>query len=304
MSPIRILQIALAAFSAYWFFVFIRGYLRAKGEGQDVSPAPISLGVSAVANFFDTLGIGSFATTTAAIRKWRLVPDEKIPGTLNVGYVLPTILQAFIFTTAVNVDPKTLILMIIAAVVGARVGAGVFSKWPRRKVQLGMGIALLVAAGLMTYKAISGDPIGGTTLGLTGAKLVIGLAGNFVLGILMTIGIGLYGPCMILVSLLGMDPKAAFPIMMGSCAFLMPVASGSFIKERSVDMKTALAFAVGGLPFVWIAAKWVTDFPVNWVRWLVVVVVTYAGITLLLAARREQEIAAGAAGVAQPVAGT
>jgi uncharacterized membrane protein YfcA len=306
MSPILVLQLALAAFAVYWLLVFVRGYQQAKSENQDLSVSPITLAVSAVANFFDTLGIGSFATTTAAIRKWKLVPDEHIPGTLNVGYVPPTILQAFLFTTAVNVDPKTLILMIIAAVVGARFGAGVFSRWPRRKIQLGMGFALYVAALLMTYKALEGDPVGGTTLALTGPKLVIGLIGNFVLGILMTIGIGLYGPCMILVSLLGMDPKAAFPIMMGSCAFLMPVASGRFVKERSVNMKGAFALAIGGLPFVWVAAKWVTNFPINWVRWLVVVVVLYAGTTLLLAARREREKAeaAAASGVAQPIAGT
>jgi uncharacterized membrane protein YfcA len=166
-----------------------------------------------------------------------------------------------------------------------------------------MGFALIVAAVLMTYKALEGDPAGGTTLALTGPRLIIGLAGNFLLGILMTIGIGLYGPCMILVSLLGMDPKAAFPIMMGSCAFLMPVASGRFVKEKAVNMKAALALAIGGLPFVWIAAKWLSNFPITWVRWLVVVVVIYAATTLLLAARRERAIATKAAGVAQP-AGT
>jgi uncharacterized membrane protein YfcA len=303
MSPIRILQIALAAFAAYWLYVFIRGYGAAKAEGENLKPSPITAIISAVANFFDTLGIGSFATTTAALRKWNLVRDERLPGTLNVGYVPATILQAFIFTQTVDVDPKTLILMIIAAVLGAWLGAGVFSRWPRAKIQTGMGLALFVAAALMTYKAIQGDPAGGTTLALSGGKLAIGLAGNFVLGILMTIGIGLYGPCMILVSLLGMDPKAAFPIMMGSCAFLMPIASGRFVKQRAVDMKAVVALAFAGLPFVWIAAKWLSDFPITWVRWLVVVVVVYAGTTLLLAANRERS-KAGAPGNAEPIAGT
>ncbi len=63
-------------------------------------------------------------------------------------------------------------------------------------------------------------------------KLVLGLAGNFMLGALMTLGIGLYAPCMILVGLLGMNATAAFPIMMGSCAFLMPIASAKFVQKQ------------------------------------------------------------------------
>jgi len=47
--------------------------------------------------------------------------------------------------------------------------------------------------------------------------------------------IGLYAPCMILVSLLGMSPITAFPIMMGSCAFLMPVAGVQFIRKEGKE---------------------------------------------------------------------
>ena len=74
------------------------------------------------------------------------------------------------------------------------------------------------------------------------------------LGALMTLGIGMYGPCMILISLLGMNPKAAFPIMMGSCAFLMPVGSARFIREKRYNLKSALGLTIGGIPGVLIAA--------------------------------------------------
>ena len=36
-----------------------------------------------VTNFFDTLGIGSFATTTTLYKLTQMVPDERLPGTLN-----------------------------------------------------------------------------------------------------------------------------------------------------------------------------------------------------------------------------
>lgn len=249
-----------------------------------------------VVNFFDTLGIGSFATTTAVFRFFKSVPDRVIPGTLNVGHTLPTIAQAFIFVALIQVDITTLVLMIAAAVIGAWLGAGVISKWPRRRVQWGMGIALFVAAMLFAATNLGLMP-GGTegTFALTGTKLYLGLAGNFFLGALMTLGIGLYAPCMILVALLGMNPTAAFPIMMGSCAFLMPVASLRFVKEKSYAFSAALGLALGGIFGSVIAGLVVKSLDLVTVRWLVIVVVLYAAVTLLRAAMRRDDEPAGQA---------
>ena len=113
--------------------------------------------------------------------------------------------------------------------------------------------------------------------------LVLAVVGNFLLGALMTLGIGLYAPCMVLISLLGMNPATAFPIMMGSCAFLMPVGSLRFIKEKSYSLPAALGLAIGGLPAVLVAAYIVKSLPLYWVTWLVVVVVLYTGATLVQA---------------------
>jgi uncharacterized membrane protein YfcA len=93
---------------------------------------------------------------------------------------------------------------------------------------------------------------------------------------------------MILVSLLGMNPQAAFPIMMGSCAFLMPVASAKFLEARSYSVRPALGLALGGIPAVLIAAFIVKSLPLTLVRWLVVVVVTYSAIMMLRSAYRER----------------
>jgi len=237
-----------------------------------------------VTNFFDTLGIGSFASTTAAFKMFGLVPDEKIPGTLNVGHTLPTIVQAFIYIAIVQVDVWTLVLMIAASVLGSWLGAGVVAGWPRRKIQIGMSIALIVAAGLFVRQIYLGDPTGGQTLRLEGWRLAVGLIGNFVLGALMELGIGLYGPCMLLVSLLGMNSKAAFPIMMGSCAFLMPVGSLKFIQRESYDLRAALRLGLGGMPAVPIAAFILNKLDIGTVRWLVVFVVLLAAALMLRSA--------------------
>lgn len=262
---------------------------QSKRSSDAYSPSLAHLLIGLATDFLDTLGIGSFATTTSLFRLLRLVPDQHIPGTLNVGHSLPTILEAFLYITLLEVDIRTLILMIGASVGGAWLGAGVVSGWPRRSVQLGMGIAMMAAACLMIMTQFDLFPGGGSALGLHGPRLLAAVVGNFTLGALMTLGIGLYAPCMILVSLLGMNPTAAFPIMMGSCAFLMPVGSARFIRQRRYDFRAAFGLTVGGLPGVLLAAFIVKSLPLGAVRWLVVVVVVYTSAALLRAANNERK---------------
>ncbi|MGB8909382.1 MAG: sulfite exporter TauE/SafE family protein [Candidatus Cybelea sp.] len=264
--------------------------VRALPRHRPVMPEPlaaaIAIAIGFVTNFFDTLGIGSFATTTSLFKFLRFVPDERIPGTLNVGHALPTVVEAAIFIGIIAVEPRTLILLILAAVIGAWLGAGLVARLPRRYVQIGMGTALLAAAALFIMSNLKGSQfgLGGTALGLEGARLAIGVTVSFFLGALMTIGIGLYAPCMIMVSLLGMNPIAAFPIMMASCAFLMPVASLRFIRFDAFSMRAALGLTLGGIPGVLIAAYIVKSLPLVAVRWLVVVVVIYAAVVMLRSA--------------------
>jgi uncharacterized membrane protein YfcA len=260
-------------------------YVTAVARCGWTTPTILQSAIGFVTAFFDTLGIGSFATTTAAYRLQSLVPVKLIPGTLNVGHAPATIAQALIYTSIVPVDATTLVLMIVAASLGAWVGAGVVVHWPRRRIQIGMGVALMGAATLMFLQLLSLFPGGGVALELTGARLALGLGGNFVLGALMMLGIGLYAPCMILVSLLGMNPTAAFPIMMGSCAFLMPISTVQFAKSRTYHVQAALGLALGGLPGVLIAAGVFWSLSLIAVRWLVVVVVVYTSLNMLLTAR-------------------
>jgi len=276
------LLIITVAYSVLWAVE-----ARRRRSGGRAVPNPMGLGIGFVTNFFDTLGIGSFATTTTIYRLLGIVRDENIPGTLNVGHTWPTFFQALIYVTIVEVDFKTLSLLIAAAVIGSWLGASVVASWPRRNIQVGMGVALLVAAGLMVMSALGLAVPAGSALALTGTKLQAGIAINFLLGALMTLGIGLYAPCLIMISLLGMDPKAAFPIMMGSCAFLMPVCSIKFIRKEKYDLRAALGLAIGGIPAVLIAALIVKSLPIQYVRWLVVLVVVYTSTTMLRSAMTE-----------------
>jgi len=297
LSAIQTLVLALwvvgVGFVAFWTkaILGVRKDPSARNTpaGDTTPPSPVHIGVGAVTNFFDTLGIGSFATTTTIYRLRKLIDDKLIPGTLNVGHAIPTFAQAIIYTTIIQVDIVTLITMIIASVLGAWLGAGIVCRWSRRKVRIGMGAALLAAATLMLMTQLKLFPGGGEAIGVRGGMLAIALVGNFVLGALMTLGIGLYAPCMILVSLLGMNPKAAFPIMMCSCAFLMPAASARFIREKEYSLRAALGLAIGGLPAVLLAAYIVKSLPLSVVRWMVIAIVVYTALTLIQAGLRERD---------------
>ena len=278
---LALLWLIAVAFAIFWLIAVRR-------SGEFVWPSPGNLGIGFLTDFFDTLGIGSFAPTTSLFKFFRLVPDEKIPGTLNVGHTLPTITEALIYITVIGVDPLTLVLLIASSVAGAWLGAGFVARWPRRYVQIGMGGALAVAAAIFLMQDLNLLPGGGDALGLSGPLLVAGIVGNFALGALMTIGIGLYAPAIIMISLLGMNPRSAFPIMMGSCAFLMPIASARFVRFDAYQFKAALGLTIGGIPGVLIAAFIVKSLSLFWIRWLVVAVVLYAAISMLRSAYLER----------------
>lgn len=239
------------------------------------------VGTGFVTNFFDALGIGSFAQLAAMFKFFKLVPDRIIPGTLNVSCCIPVILEALIFMTIIEVDPITLIAMIAAATAGSFVGAGMVSRLPEKKVQLYMGIALLTVAILILSGLLNIMPMGGDSIALGGSALFLGVVGNFILGALMTIGIGLFAPCMALVYLLGLSPRVAFPIMMGSCAFLQPVASLKFISAGAYDRKASLWISLAGAAGVLTAAYIVKALPLTTLKWIVVGIIIYTGLRMM-----------------------
>lgn len=283
---LNFVRVVWAVLMAFYYYVFIKDYKQVKvsGELDDVSVGKVGV-VGFITNFFDTLGIGSFAPTVAFNKFLKMgVRDKDLPGLLNVGDTLPVMCEAVIFTTVIDVEPITLVTMLAASAVGSWLGAGVIAKLDEIKIQKIMGIALLVTGVLMTLGALKLMPGGGEAIGLTGIKLVIGIVGNFILGALMTAGIGLYAPCMALVYFLGMSPAVAFPIMMGSCATLMPVCSIKFIKEGAYPRKATLLLGLFGAIGVFIAAYIVKSLPLDILRWLVIAVIFYTSISMLVSA--------------------
>lgn len=229
-----------------------------------------------VANFLDTLGIGSFAPTSASFKMTKSVDDALVPGTLNVGDTVPVCVEAFIFFGAVEMDILTLVLMIVSAIAGSILMANVVTKFDRKKVRYALFIGLFILASVVLMRNLGVGPFGkqGTATALSGIKLIIAVVGNFVFGALMSIGVGLYAPCMAMVLALGMNSDCAFPAMMGSCAFLMAFGNGpKFIKEAKIDPVCCWTQAIAGSVGVYVAATFVKSLPLDVLTKVIVFVV-------------------------------
>lgn len=286
-----VVVILLAALSVL-AVVFLALLLSIAIRRRQLRPSAEVIALGAATNFFDTLGIGSFAPTTAYLKLRKLVPDSFLPATLNSGHALPTVAQALIFIDLVRVDALLLAACIAASVAGATLGAPLVMRLPVRAVQAVVGIALLIAAALYALANLGRLPAGGDALALAQPLFAIAVAAHFVLGALMTFGIGLYAPSLILLSLLGLNPTAAFPVMMGSCAFLMPVSGMRFVRSERIDLRVVLGLAIGGIPAVLLAAYVVKSLPLAGLRWGVVVVVLYAAALLLRTALKPRQVSA------------
>lgn len=275
--------IALIILSIFFIYVLSKDVIKHRKVLENVSVVKTAL-IGFVVNFFDVLGIGAFAPQTALLKFTKQTEDRILPGTLNVSNTIPVLIQALIFIQIVEVEPITLISMLLSAAAGAILGAGIVAKLSVRKIQLTMGFALLVTAFFMLSGQMHWIQNGGEAIGLTGGKLALAIGANFILGAFMTVGIGLYAPCMALVYALGMSPLVAFPIMMGSCAFLMPPASAKFIKEGAYNRKASVSMAIPGIIAVLIAAFLVKSLPLNTLRWVVILVIIYTSLVMFKSA--------------------
>ncbi|AEB51620.1 hypothetical protein B565_3585 [Aeromonas veronii B565] len=278
---VDILRLVFIAGGLVFIFMLVQACWRKKQSGSfEATPFwPVAL-IGGVANFLDTLGVGSFAVKTACYKQFKLIDDRVLPGTLNGQCVLPTVTQSLIFVGAVAVDPLTLISMMMAAAAGAAWGARHVASFDRQTIRLVMAISLLIVAGLIFAGLLGLFPVGGDAMGLSGYKLAIALLGNFIFGVLMNVGIGLFAPCMTLVYLLGMNPLAAFPIMMGSTAVLSVFSAGTFIRKGAFDAKAVLAVAIFGPIGVVLAAMLVKSMDMEMLKWLVAFIVIYTSWTM------------------------
>ena len=288
MDMIKILTWVLIAFTAASAIYVIKDMLAHKDEFKKPGHWVALAIIGCITNLLDTWGIGSFATTQAGFKFTKSCEDDVMPGTLNVGDTFPVSLEAILFFGFVDLDPVVLIAMLAAAMLGAFLGAGIVCKWDLKKVRYGLGVGLLILAIVLACKTAGVGPFGiaGEALTLPLWKLAIGCVVNFFLGALMMIGVGLYAPCTALCALLGLNIGAAFPIMMGSCAFLMNISVFKFVKEGKYDRKATLCLALFGCVGVWIAYKVACFLPLSTLTYIICCVMLYTSFVFFKDAKK------------------
>ncbi|WP_298166524.1 TSUP family transporter [Novosphingobium sp.] len=271
------LLVLLGLTALFYLFVLLRAAI-----AQRIVPGAEAALLGAVTNFFDTLGIGSFAPSTAWVKFRHLLPDKLIPSTLLVGHTGPSIMQGIIFLLLLgaDVDPVLLVGCILSLLAGALLGAQLVTRAAVWLVQLTVALGLVIAATIFLAINLHLMPGGGSASTLPFPLMLLAFAVNFTLGVLVNFGIGNYAPTLIMFSLMGMDPRYAFPVMAGSAAIAGAGASISHIRIGEIDLKVVTGIILGGLPAVLVAAFVVKNMDVAMLRWLVIGVVYYAAAVM------------------------
>src|SRR3954467_11846152 len=239
-----------------------------------VAPGLEALALGAVVNFLDTLGIGSFAPTTAWFKFRKMVPDRLIPQTLLCGLTPPAMTESVIYLVllGVLVDPVLLFSCVIAVFIGGLVGVRLVTRARVWVVQMIVAIGLLLAATAYAMTNLHLFPGGGTATALPLGPTIVAIGASFGFGILANFGVGNYAPTLVLLSLMGMDPRLCFPIMAAGGSLMGAGASLRHIAIGQVDLRIVLGLAIGGVPAVLVAAFIVKSMPLEVLRWMVFVV--------------------------------
>jgi uncharacterized membrane protein YfcA len=267
-------------------------------------PTLETIGLGAVVSFFDTLGIGCFAPTTAWFKFRRLVPDRLIPPTLVVGLTIAAVVESIIFLLqlGVKVDPVLLVGCVIACTTGGLIGVTLVHRTRVWIVQMIVAVGLLLAAIAYGMTNLHLFPGGGTAAGLPMSLTIVAIAANFAIGVLLNYGVGNYAPTLVMLSLMGMDPRLCFPVMAGAAALMGATAGIRHINTGKLDLGIVVGLTIGGIPAVLVAAYLVVTMPLVILRWMVLVVVLYAAAIMFhsaLRGRREHAAEGATAAVAQ-----
>ncbi|AOG60999.1 hypothetical protein SHELI_v1c10520 [Spiroplasma helicoides] len=206
--------------------------------------------VGFTASFFDTLGVGSFATNTGLLKSIKYIKDDKkLPGTLNFGMAIPNLLAGILLMGSIEIDMTTFASFVICAVCGTIIGNSIVNKINKKLVALIMGIVLAISALLMLMNAKGIELLPqGDAKGVSDVwwKLLVGCLVFIVLGMLISFGVGLYAPAMILISLLQMDFLVCFPVMACSSGLTMHINVYKFYRSDNYMPRTSFLLTLGG----------------------------------------------------------
>lgn len=270
--------------NAYFAYVL---FTDKKKDDKKINNVQLSIS-SYVIFFLSGLGMSDFALSSALYNKLKWVKIEELTGTINVQTILPTAVISIFMLTSVKVDPTTLIVLLIAQSIGAIIGPKLYFKTNIAAIKKIVAIGLVIAAFMIVAVQMHWIPSNGTAYGLTGAKLWISAGLFFVYGILSNFGIGCYALIMATTYFMGMNPLAAFPIMMANVAIASPLSATQFIKHKLYNKQISVVCSLIGILGTVTTSFFITNIDTNLLKWLVVIVLIYTSYTMLF--KKDKEI--------------
>lgn len=286
---LNVILILIVLVNGSFIFQIVKDFTKNKSELANEPGNPFLMALSQFFIFFlSTFGISDFAIGASLYPKANWVEDKKLPGTLNTACVIPVAAMALAYISSIEVGIATLLIPIVAQVVGAYISPRFVVKLPKNTIKKFVIAGLIVAGGLILAGKLGVYPSGGTKTSLQGFSLVMLGVLSMIYGALNNIGIGSYALTMATVYAFGLNPAVAFPIMMGACTFSVPVGSIQFVKLNSYSRKITFFSATFGVIGVLVAAFLVKGLNTNILQWVVLGVILYSVISMIHDLRKEK----------------
>ncbi|MFR5585763.1 MAG: hypothetical protein ACLTLQ_19785 [[Clostridium] scindens] len=243
-----------------------------------------------VLNLLDTLGVGSNATQMAFFKLTKLSPDEHLPANGNVIFAIPVGVEFLLFLDIVEVDTVTLITMLVSSVLGAIVRGEDCQQAAGEYLEKDPGCHTALRSGDsdLQVKRIRSFWHDGGRNRTYGRQARYRHCSQFCIRSIDDLRGRAICTIMALCALLGMNISVAFPIMMGSCAFLMPPASVEFVKSGKYNRPAAAIATITGIFGVLAAYYIVKSMPITLLTWIVAAVLIYMSISFVLTLKKEK----------------
>lgn len=250
----------------------------------------IQLTLSGVIAFVaDTLGIGSFAVNIALAKLFKTFDDDELPPMVNGAQIIPGAIESLFFMKWVNVDIKTLIILVLGTCLGGLLGGHVVSRLSKQAIRSMMVVCFGLIMFLLVSKEMQWLPVGGNLVALTSYKLLFGFIAMIVCGALTSAGIGLFAMVQGVLFLLGVSPAVAFPIMTTAGAMQQPLTTLVFLKQNKIPLKKTLLVSLGGCFGVLLAIPIFSALSVNVLHQLLLGILTYNIIMISFAFLKDRK---------------
>jgi uncharacterized membrane protein YfcA len=241
----------------------------------------VKLGFSGILAFIaDTFGVGSFAVNVALSKFFGTFEDEELPGAVNGAQVLPGAIESLFFMQLVDVDLKTLLILVAGTCLGGVVGGHIVTRMNKQTIRALMVVCFIVLIFLLLGYQLKLMPLGGEAMSLNGIKLVLGFLAMVLCGALTCAGVGLFVMVQSVLFLLNVSPEVAFPIMTTAGAMQQPLTTMVFLKQGRIPLKKTWVLSIAGCVGVMMALPVFNALSTDALRGLLMVVLIYNVISM------------------------